>query len=131
MVGNALNIQEVLEGGGYLLNEAIGQKPEFLMEHGIVPGEDLVYKRIAVALQTAGSRRDSYTQRERVLFRNLGRKRKDDSAFEPRLTKFGRLDGQAGTLLAWLCPDSRLQVDDVKMPAAREQVQILFILECD
>ncbi len=63
-----LNIQEVLEGGGYLLNEAIGQKPEFLMEQGIVPGEDLVHEHFAVVPQTAGSRRDSHPQGERVKY---------------------------------------------------------------
>ena len=83
------------------------------MKKGIVPGKDLVYKNVAIVFQAAGSRRNSHSQGECVFLRNFGCEWKEDGAFESRLTKFGWLDGQAGTLLARLCPDPWLQVNDI------------------
>jgi len=42
----------------------------------------------------------------------------------------GRQSGRIGNGRLRPC-EPRLQVDDIEMPAAREQAQILFIPECD
>ena len=99
------------------------------MKERVVPGQDLVDKNFAIPLQTARPFGNAHSQRECLLRCNLGGQRQDHGAFQTCLTKFRGLDSQAWPLLPRLSPNPRFQLDDIEMPAAGKQGQIIFSLE--
>src|SRR5712691_3832483 len=114
-----LKVEEFAERQPHFVLQCFRQHARLPPEQRIVPGEDLVDEDVAIRAQTTGASRDPDSQRKGLALGQARGQREYHGALEASLSEFVGLYGQARPSLAWLRSDAWFEVDDIDVPAPR------------